>query len=321
MDALALALAFAVTSTSALLVSRVRNNKFLVKDVFKPYEAYVPKVGGLAVIVSSMTILVALSALGPLTTHLMALVATIAFVGLVGLVDDLWGLHPMVRVLATLLPSIAIVLLGLVKSIYIPPIGNVREPYVVTFAALLSIPVMANAVNMLDVVNGVVPSSVAMISLTLALVSYLIGKHDAIYPALLLALMSLGLYLFNRYPAKVLNGNSGSYALGAGLGALALLYDLGLPALIASLPYILNGMFIVFSSRGIKGRDRLVRPTLIINGQVHPSISKGAPLTLVRFIVLDRPGDERFIISSINRLFIISCTLALVSTLLLRWFP
>ncbi len=90
--------------------------------------------------------------------------------------------------------------------------------------------------------------------------------------------------------------------------------------LMAALPYIINGILIIFSSRGIKGRDKLSRPTKVINGLVYPNEnSRGGVLTLVKSIVMDGPRDEwGGIIKAIYALFLASFVLSLLTIYLWR---
>jgi UDP-N-acetylglucosamine--dolichyl-phosphate N-acetylglucosaminephosphotransferase len=308
--------AFVASYAAARAASRMRDPRVLAPDVYKAQGTYIPKVGGVAVIISALASLII--ALGVNMAPLWFLFLTVVFVGSLGLLDDLYGLPALLRVVIPVVPSLLIILWGIVNYVHIPLIGNVRNPYVVEMVVLLSIPVLSNAVNMLDVVNGVVPGSMALISITMAIDAYIMGRQDAILPAITIASTSLGLYLLNRYPARVFNGNSGSYALGAALGAYAVIYNMGFPVLVASIPYVLNGLYIVVSSRGIKSRERLIRPTLLEGGVVRPNPNPRSPLTLVRLLVIEKPLGEREISRGLLLLFLTSCILSIASSIMFR---
>jgi len=307
------ALAFASSYITANMASRIRSPRVLAPDIHKP-KVYIPKIGGLAVIISASLSLI----FGMHFEPLWLLLVTTIFVGIMGLIDDLHGLPALARVITPVVPSLAILLLGAVSHIHIPLMGDVRNPYLVTMIVILSVPVLSNAVNMLDVVNGVIPGSIAMIFATMAIIAYIIGQYSAILPAITMTSISLGLYLLNKYPARVFNGNSGSYALGAALGAYAVIYNMGFPVLIASLPYVLNGLYIVASSRGIRSRERLIRPTLVENGVVKPNLNNEAPLTMTRLLVIEGPLREKDIATRLLLLFAASSVLSVISAVVIR---
>ena len=53
----------------------------------------------------------------------------------------------------------------------------------------------------------------------------------------------LAFYYFNRYPAKVFDGDTGSLAVGAALGALAILGRIETVVVVALIPHIMNAFY------------------------------------------------------------------------------
>lgn len=91
---------------------------------------------------------------------------------------------------------------------------------------------ISNAVNITDGLDGLLSGLTVISSLFLALTAWLIRDLiEGYFPALLLSLVlaagCLGFLVFNRHPAKVFMGDTGSQALGAGIAGAALL--LGIP--------------------------------------------------------------------------------------------
>lgn len=185
-----------------------------------------PKIGGVSVLTTTGVITLIAYLIND--ARLLALGLVTLTVGLIGLVDDLRGGLPVsVRVFLPLVPSliIPVVVHG---YIYILPIGHVHNFFVVAFLSMLAVTVMANAVNMLDVMNGIVPVSTLMIITVSGFISYMAGFDYALPATLILVLTVLPLAVFNWYPAKVFNGNVGSYALGgAMMGSFMVLYNAG----------------------------------------------------------------------------------------------
>ncbi len=313
---------FITSYLTAKLISKIKHPKLLVPDIHKPERPLIPKIGGVAVITSSIYALACSYILNIIDTKLMLLLFFSIFSGCLGLIDDLIEIEPLIRVSLTIMPGIVITCLGVVSQLTIPPIGILQNMLLINTITLLALPIYSNAVNMLEVVNGVIPASVCIIMLTMTLISTIVGKYVNIIPSLLVLSISFGVYLLNKYPARVFNGSSGTYALGALLGAYMILYDMCVPLLIASLPYIINGLLIITSSKGFKTRHKLRRPTVMnySDGRVVVNPDPKAPLTLMRLIVLSGPKTEKEIVNSIIILFIMSSILSLLTYLLLLPF-
>jgi phospho-N-acetylmuramoyl-pentapeptide-transferase len=106
----------------------------------------------------------------------------------------------------------------------------------------------SNAVNLTDGLDGLAIGLVAIVSLTLAVITYisgnavvseyltipfLRGSGELTVYCTALAGASLGFLWFNAYPAQVFMGDTGSLALGGAIGALCVLIkkELLLPTL------------------------------------------------------------------------------------------
>ncbi|HUN66036.1 MAG TPA: phospho-N-acetylmuramoyl-pentapeptide-transferase [Bacteroidota bacterium] len=106
----------------------------------------------------------------------------------------------------------------------------------------------SNAVNLTDGLDGLAAGTVAIVGLTLAVISYVSGRPDlsqyltipylrgngelSIYCSALVG-AAMGFLWFNAYPAQVFMGDTGSLALGGAIGALCVLIkkELLLPTL------------------------------------------------------------------------------------------
>ncbi|MGH8980974.1 MAG: phospho-N-acetylmuramoyl-pentapeptide-transferase [Acidimicrobiales bacterium] len=120
----------------------------------------------------------------------------------------------------------------------------------VVFAAFVLV-ATSNAVNLTDGLDGLSAGSSTFCFSVLAILGYWIFRHPQIfhmfnpYPidlaltAVALAGACLGFLWWNAAPARIIMGDTGSLALGAGLGALCLLLNLDL-----LLP-ILGGLFVL----------------------------------------------------------------------------
>lgn len=120
----------------------------------------------------------------------------------------------------------------------------------VVFAVLVMVGT-SNAVNITDGVDGLAAGTSTFCFAVLAIMGYWIFRHEGIYHvlrasaidlalvAIALAGACIGFLWWNAAPAKIIMGDTGSLAIGAGLAALCLLLNLDL-----LLP-IIGGLFVI----------------------------------------------------------------------------
>ncbi len=296
------------------IISRLRSARLLAPDAHKPYHVLVPKIGGACIIVtccvaSAIAVLLHVGEMRLLVT----LVAT-AVMGLVGLLDDVLGLRPVFRIGMSILLALAIVVSNYMSHVVFP-LGYVHNMVMLAVLAFLSTVILTNAVNMLDIMNGIVSGSVLMMCAALSIICMLEHKLEASLTYLIMALACAPLFAYNRYPARVFNGNVGSYALGAFLGVAAACYGTYVETVLVGLPYIINGMLILFSTRGrvfLGGRERAKRPIFCYSGRLVPNMDPDAPLTLARLAVLAGCRDEKCVVDNILRIFLLCAMLTVV---------
>jgi phospho-N-acetylmuramoyl-pentapeptide-transferase len=120
----------------------------------------------------------------------------------------------------------------------------------VVFAVLVVVGT-SNAVNITDGVDGLAAGSGTFCFAVLSIMGYWIFRHFSIYhvlpaSAIDLALVSvalagacIGFLWWNAAPARIIMGDTGSLAIGAGLGAICLLLNLDLLLL------IIGGLFVM----------------------------------------------------------------------------
>ena len=120
----------------------------------------------------------------------------------------------------------------------------------VTFAVVVMVG-SSNAVNITDGVDGLAAGAGTFCFAVLSIMGYWIFRHVAIYHVLpasaidlsLVATASagacIGFLWWNAAPAKIIMGDTGSLAIGAGLAALCLLLDLDLLLL------VIGGLFVM----------------------------------------------------------------------------
>jgi len=197
-------------------------------------KAGTPTMGGIMILVGVFagTLLFAPRALG----SAWALFITLGF-GAIGLVDDFiivvarrsLGLRARYKLIAQVILA---GLLGLFVAAR-PEFGTtVSIPFLsqrvdlglgyVVFAIFVVIGA-SNAVNLTDGLDGLAAGTVAIAALTYGIIAMQRGAGDLAVFAFALAGACVGFAWFNCHPAQVIMGDTGSLALGAALGCLAIL--------------------------------------------------------------------------------------------------
>ncbi len=138
------------------------------------------------------------------------------FIILLGFIDDIKDLKPIIKILLESAAIVFLILSGFVTKIsFLPVWCNI----LITFVWLLFI---ANAFNLLDIVDGLVSGLVIIISLTLLIIA--LANSDILSSIALTALIGahLGFLKYNYPPARIYMGDTGSLFSGFLLATIAI---------------------------------------------------------------------------------------------------
>lgn len=223
-------------------------------------KAGTPSMGGIAIIIAASLTTIGVAVMGKID-GLGCAIILLVFVGfgLIGFFDDYLkvikknnlGLRAYQKFgLQTILSVILAVYLANYTegstSVYIPfadiyvNFGIWYIPFVV-FVVLA----MTNAVNLTDGLDGLASGVTAFISLFFAVAGFTYGIVTGAYFCSAMCGACLGFLVFNRNPAKVFMGDTGSLALGGGLAAAAILMKLELLLPIVGLLYVIEALSVV----------------------------------------------------------------------------
>ena len=205
-----------------------------------------PTMGGLMMLIA---VVATLLVVGYLTTETFALIAAVLLTGALGLFDDAskvvhersLGLTPKGKLIgqfaiATVFCLVAVNLLEIEPTVAIPfvytfdlgifttvvPIGGgIAIPWLYLIFVDILLVGMCNAVNLTDGLDGLAAGTVMISMVVMAAIAF---RTDLLEPAILSAALAgacIGFLWFNAYPADIFMGDTGSLALGMGLGCLA----------------------------------------------------------------------------------------------------
>jgi len=299
------------------LASWLKRRGMVGTDIHKLDKPKIPEMCGLSVIAGlAVAALLSSQAFPAYRREILAFLATVLIAGSIGAIDDLKPLGSKLKPILTGLAAAPILLLGTYDPhLVLPLVGTVRLTIIYPFLIPLAIAIPANAVNMLDVFNGSMSGTVAIISLTLGLVLALSGNSISLSLALGLAGSLLAFYLFNRYPARVFGGDTGSLAVGAAVGALSVIGRIEAVTIVALASYIMNGFYGLASvGRLYERREVRSRPVRLRNdGLLEATVDRNAPVTLARLILAEGPLREQQIVNVMMMLTALSSALAVLT--------
>ncbi len=194
-----------------------------------------PTMGGLLILVATTLPFVILSSRS--TEAMLVLFTTIAC-GAIGFVDDFmkivkkrslglsgrWRMFGLL-IVASILVWVSVDVVGLPTTLTVPLLDQSYEIGIVAFFVVVFLVVsgFANAVNLTDGLDGLAAGVCAVVLLSYTGIAFVSEQRDlAIFGATLVG-ACVGFLWFNSFPAAVFMGDTGSYALGGAIAAMAVM--------------------------------------------------------------------------------------------------
>ena len=289
-----------------------------VLDYHKEGKKFVAYPGGPAIILGLISALL-VSIIITNDTRIIAILGVVIISATIGIVDDFKSLGGRKKPLILLLASVPIIILGAYEpNLDFLFFGSVKLSIIYPLLILVSIPVTANTINTIDVLNGVSTGFVIITSIPLLISLFLIGDSSMVLVTLILISVCLAFFMFHKYPSRVFPGDSGTLTLGATYGAIAIVGGVELIGVFAILPAILNSFFYLSSMKDfVEHKNIRVRPTRVLpDGTIEAESNDNAPITLVRLIVAGNSSKELPIVNTIFILSIVSATIATIMGIL-----
>lgn len=228
-------------------------------------KAGTPSMGGISFIIAAcIATILAVIIFGGSALHAAAILIVFLGFGIIGFIDDYLkvikkqneGLKAKQKFGLQIIISVAFAVLYTAVSdygtqVYIP-IADVFVNFGIFYYLFIVFAVLAmtNAVNLTDGLDGLASGVTALVSLFFAIAGILFSSshfvdNTEIYFFASLCGGCLGFLVFNKNPAKVFMGDTGSLALGGGLAAAAIVMKLELLLLVAGLLYVIEALSVV----------------------------------------------------------------------------
>ena len=256
---LAAVISFLVTYIATnWLIRYLRRINLVVKDQNKKNTPLIPISGGLAVMPGIFIGLMFYIFFQTFYFHyirtliyLLAGLISIVMITFVGFLDDLiikkskdssTGLKQWQKPLLTLSAAVPLMVVNAgVTVMALPFLGRIDLGLIYP---LIFIPVgvvgAANMVNMLAGFNGVEAGMGIVYVGMLGLYAFVNNREVAAIFALITLFALIAFYFYNKYPAKILPGDSLTYLLGGVIAVIAILGNIEKAAIIASIPFFIE---------------------------------------------------------------------------------
>lgn len=164
-------------------------------------------------------------------------------ISLLGIYDDIRGIGPTGKLLWQIAAALFPVLCGIRANIFNMPFHGIIElGFWGIPLSVLWVVAIANTFNLLDGLDGMAAGIAAISGLTFVILSVVL---DLALPALLAAGIfgvSLAFLKYNRYPAQIFMGDSGSLFIGYILGVLSLYWPKSYASLVMFIPLLALGV-------------------------------------------------------------------------------
>ena len=227
------------------IIQKLEEADIVGKDIHKSWKPVVAEMGGFGIIFGFVIgMFSGIYMHDILAFPLLIVLVVILLVGMIGILDELLALSSKSK-------FFLLFIAGLPLMWAAPP--NVGILYLISLPIALSIG--SNLTNMLAGLNGIESGLgvISMASLTIACI--ILGKYDVTIISMSMLGALLAFLYFNRYPAKIFPGDTGTLIIGAAIVCIAFIGRVKLIALIVLMPNIIDAA-LKFYSAGVMNRSQ-----------------------------------------------------------------
>ncbi len=312
------------------LIIQMKAGGMVGLDVNKLDKTPVAELGGIAALFAfsvSLSLVVGFQKLlgNVAEPPFLAAISVFFMAATIGLIDDISDMPQRLKAVAVAFAALPLMLVHLGAAQIGFPFGlQITFPgewHLLYWLILVPVGVtgVANAMNMSAGYNGLETGQIALASGALLVVGQLKGVADVsmlVFGAIIGC--SIGLYLFNRYPARVFVGDIGTLGLGAALAAGVILAHVEFYGLVAISPAFYElAATMYYGMRGLNQTRKAAcqNPSLNRDGTIEPP-DGAARYTLAYYLLSKRPMTERRLVRALLGLYALSGIAAIALSLL-----
>jgi UDP-N-acetylglucosamine--dolichyl-phosphate N-acetylglucosaminephosphotransferase len=318
---------------------KMREGGMVGRDVNKGDRREVAELGGIAALFAfamSVSLVVGLQKLvgDMVEPPYLAAISVFFIAAMIGLIDDISNIKQRVKAVIVAFSALPLLLvhvkpgmngfgtssIGDNAFVALPFGGMIDLTAIPLVYWLILVPIgvtgVANAMNMSAGYNGLESGQIAVVSGFLFVVSAIRGTQESLLVFAALTGTAIGLYWFNRHPARTFVGDIGTLGLGAAIAAGAILGGIEVWGLVAIAPAFFEAGATLWYN-GVKKVDRREachRPVIAPDGKLSPP--KGAErYTLAYYLLGKRPMTEPRLVATLLGLYAASGAVAVALSL------
>lgn len=210
-------------------------------DLHKKERFEVPEAGGLALLLGTIPFFI-LYYLFNRDEKILMFIFPVATIGIIGLIDDLYNIPQMVKTAACLLGGIP--LLFFIESTVIDFIFfKINFDLLYYIIVPIGITAASNLTNLLAGFNGEEIGLGLISTLSLAICIALLGDFNTSIYLLVFTLSFLAFLIYNKYPAKIFPGDTGTLIVGAVIASFSIIKHIEIIGVVLLIPQILEFLF------------------------------------------------------------------------------
>ena len=233
------------------------------RDNRRMHKVPIPRLGGLAIFLGFM---VSVFAFAEIDRQLQGILIGSVIIVLLGIIDDIHSLPARLKLVVQIVAALVAVLHGvMIQVINNPNIFSDNPYWVLGFwsypISIIWIVAITNSVNLIDGLDGLADGVSTIGTLTMLILALMLGEKDVSIVCGALVGACVGFIPYNRNPAKIFMGDTGSTFLGFILATVSIQGLFKYYAVISFLvPFIILGLPIfdtsfAFIRRLLKGQS------------------------------------------------------------------
>lgn len=243
------------------------SNMLITTDAHKKHKPLIAEPGGIAPLLAFTFSLLIVIFLATLTNDFLGTdllqsdsqilllimgLLSVVIAGLIGIIDDIFAIKWRYKIILGFLPPLPLMIFRIGKSTVNIPIIGVIDFGTILYTLIivpLAVNFAFNSYNMLAGYNGMEAGNGVISAITILIFSYVVGNEEVL---LFISCLLGGLVIllwFNKYPAKILMGDTGTLFIGTALVVPLILGNMERLALGIFFLYFINFLlFFVYSA-------------------------------------------------------------------------
>jgi len=320
LSSVAALIAFVITLLSTRpLMDKFKKVGITSLDVHKQDKPSIPNMGGVTIIIGFLIGIVAVLMLSPhpKITDILASVVTIFLMTLIGIVDDLTELTKNAKPLLAAFAAAPLIIIRVgYSSITLPFIGMVDIGLFYWYLVIpMGVTAAANGFNSLAGFNGLEAGLGVIIGFFLTLEALILGVGETAFITAALLGACLAFLYYNRYPARIFPGDTGTLTIGAIIASACIIGRMEWIGVTTFIPHIVNYVLIFATSRRLTSSSEFQPTQVMEDGTLAPSPSVRQRITLADLILSLRRMREPELVKLFLAIETVACILSLILTL------